>query len=158
MQLHGNGPRLRGFAAQAASAVWFHRRRIAAAIVCAVFAAALAAAAPVLVGLALVERHQTRRRRNLLGLVVIAWASHVVAWLWHEVWRHPLEPRGRWHPCRHCGLPISNRSRARYCSPGCRRLALLERRAIEGDQRAQSRLAWLTREDKHDPAWGEVPF
>jgi hypothetical protein len=160
MQLHRNAPSTPDLLAAATRAVWFHRRRIAAAVACAVTAVALAAAAPLLLTIALVERHQTRRRRRLLGLIVLAAVGHAVVWLWREAWRHPLEPRGGWHACEnpHCRAPISNRSRARFCSPLCRRLVRLQGKADAGDQRAASRLVWLGREAKHDLALGEVPF
>jgi len=157
MQPHRNA-QLRNLVAGAARAAWFHRRRIAAAVACVAVVAVLVAAVPLLLAFALAERHQTRRRRNLLGLIILSATALAVAWLRREGRRHPLEPRGPWHPCRHCGTPISDRSRARYCSSLCRRLARLEARANTGDQRAASRLAWLAREDRHDPAWGEVPF
>jgi hypothetical protein len=159
MQLHRNATRLQGPPAGAAYPVWFHRRQIAASAAFVVAAAVLAAAMPLLLALALLEHHRTgRRRRRLLGLIVLAIIGHAVLWVWREVWRHPLEPRGPWHPCRQCGFPITNTSRAQFCSSGCRRYARLEIRASAGDERAQIRLAWLTREDKHDPVWGEVPF
>jgi hypothetical protein len=158
MQPHRNAPSSRGRATQLLGAVWLHRRRLAAAVAFAVTAATLAVASPVLLTLALLERHQTRRHKNLLGLIVLIALGHAVLWLWRETGRHPLEPRGPWHPCRQCGFPISDRSRARFCSPLCRRLGRLQTRAGSGDERATTRLAWLAREDKRDPAWGEVPF
>jgi hypothetical protein len=158
MQPHRNAAQLRTLTAQAAHAVWFHRRRIAATIACAVIVAVLAATLPLLLAAALLERHQTRRRRNLLGLIVIAALAFAVAWLWREARRHPLEPRGPWHPCRQCGAPISDRSRARFCCSFCRRLARLQARADNGDSRAASRLSWLSRDDLCDPALEEVPF
>ncbi len=157
MQPHRNA-QLRGLAVSAGRAAWFHRRRIAATVGCVAIAAALVASGPLLLALALAERHQTRRRRNLLGLIIIAALAFAIAWLWREARRHPLEPRGLWHPCHQCGTPITDRSRARYCSSLCRRLARAEAQANAGDQRATSRLSWLAREDRHDPAWGEVPF
>jgi hypothetical protein len=158
MQSHRNAARPRAMVTQAARAAWFHRRRIAACLICAAIATLLVATAPLLLGLALAERHRTRRRRNLLGLIVIATLLFAIAWLWREARRHPLEPRGPWHPCRQCGTPITNRSRARYCSSLCRRLARLEAQAKAGDHRAASRLSWLARQDRHDPTWGAVPF
>jgi hypothetical protein len=145
-------------AAQAARAVWFHRRRIAAMVACVAIVAVLVATLPLLLAVALAKRHQTRRRRNLLGLIIFSALALAVVWLWREARRHPSEPRGPWHPCHQCGAPIGGRSRARFCSSLCRRLARLEARAGWGDQRAVSRLAWLAREDLHDPDCAEVPF
>jgi hypothetical protein len=158
MQLHRNAPRPSGLAAEGARAVWFHRRQLAACAAIVLVAALFVFAAPWLLTLALAERHQTRRRKNLIGLIVLAASARAVLWLWREARRHPLEPPGPWHPCRQCGCAISNRSRARFCSPLCRRLARLQTRADAGDERAASRLGWLTRKNKHDPVWGEVPF
>jgi hypothetical protein len=157
MQPHRNA-QLRNLAASAARAVWFYRRRIAATVACATIAALLVAATPLLLAFALAERHQTRRRRNLFGLIILSALALAVAWLWREGRRHPLEPRGGWRPCEQCGALVAAPSRARFCSSFCRRIARLEARAGWGDQRAVSRLAWLAREDRHDPAWGEVPF
>jgi len=118
-------------------------------------AATTVATAPIL--LVVAARHGGPRRRNTaLNLLHFSWSR--IAWLWQELRRTQHEPRGPWHPCQQCGYPISNRSRARYCSTGCRTLARLHAHAAQGDERARTRLAWLTREDTHDPAWGEVPF
>jgi hypothetical protein len=145
-------------AARAASAVWFHRHRLGAGAALAFMFGLFVVAAPWLLALALLEQHRTGRRKHLLGLIALAGLGKAVLWLWREVWRHPFEPRGLWHACRECGYPISNRSRACFCSPLCRRLARLRTSADAGDERAQSRLDWLTREGKHNPDWGKVPF
>jgi hypothetical protein len=138
--------------------VWFHRRQIAAGLALALTVGVLVVATPWLLTLALVERHQTRRKTRLLGLIVLAALAQAVGWLWHELWRHPLEPCGPWHPCQHCGFPITDKSRARYCSPGCRRLARLTVRA-RSDDRAASRLARLQQSaPSYDPATSEIPF
>ena len=158
MQPHRTAPRSPSLRSRLARAVWFHRHQFAVAAALLVAAGLLVSAAPWLLALALLEHHQSGRRKRLFGRIVLAALGRAVLWLWREVWRHPLEPRGPWHPCRQCGFPITNRSRARYCSPLCRRLARLQMRADAGDERATARLAWLTQEDKHDPAWGEVPF
>jgi hypothetical protein len=118
----------------------------------------LAVATPWLLTLALVERHQSQLRRQLLGLIILAALGQAVVWLWHELGRHPFEPRGPWHPCQQCGFPITDKSRARYCSPSCRRLARLASNATF-DERAALRLARLQRPaSTYDPATAEIPF
>jgi hypothetical protein len=115
-------------------------------------------ATPWLLTLALIERHQTRRRKRLLGLIILAAVAHAARWLWQESRRHPLEPRGPWHPCRQCGMPIPNRSRAHYCSPLCRRLGRLALLA-RSDDRAAARLERLRQPaSTYDPATAEIPF
>jgi hypothetical protein len=158
MQRHRNQRDSRSLHGRAAQAAWFHRRRLAAAAGLLLVAAMFVFAAPWLLGLALVEHHRTGRKRRLLGLVALAALGRAVFWLWREIWRHPLEPRGPWHPCQQCGFSIPNCSRARFCTPLCRRLARLQGRVDAGDERAAWRLAALTRDDRGDAAFGEVPF
>jgi hypothetical protein len=66
-------------------------------------------------------------------------------------------PRPGWHPCARCRTPIEPPSRARYCSPGCRRFAQLERHAHGGDERAQRQLD-RARRAAYDPALAAIPF
>jgi hypothetical protein len=115
----------------------------------------LAFALPGLVFLA--AKHDGPRRKNS-ALKLLHLGCNGVGWLWVELWRSRYAPHGPWHACQQCGLPITNRSRARFCSTLCRRLARLHTRLETGDDRAIARLNWLARQDKHDPTWGEVPF
>jgi hypothetical protein len=137
--------------------IWTHRRQLALGAALLALATLIVFAAPLLLALALFERHHLRKRR-VRSLVVLIAVGFAAVWLWRELRRSKHEPRGPWHPCHQCGYPIGNQSRAHFCSPLCRRLTRLQTRASAGDERAQTRLAWLAREDKHDPAWGEVPF
>jgi hypothetical protein len=111
--------------------------------------------APFLLALAVAERRSRGRRLSLLTTPALLGAA---AWLWRELRRHPFEPRGPWHPCEQCGIPISDESRARYCSTGCRRLGRL-RQAAARDDRAAARLARLEQPmPAYDPATAEIPF
>jgi hypothetical protein len=110
---------------------------------------------PFLLALAILERRKRRRRLSLLTTLALIGA---VAWLWRELRRHPFEPRGPWHRCEQCGIPISNKSRARFCSTGCRTRARLTWMA-KTDDRAAARLARLDRPTPaYDPATAEIPF
>jgi hypothetical protein len=137
---------------------WFHHHRLAATAALTVAAGVFVAATPWLLTFALLERHRTGRTKKLLGLILFAALGSAIVWLWREARRHPLEPRGPWHPCRQCGFPISNRSRARYCSPPCRHRARLSLRA-QTDDRAAAQLARLDQPAAaYDPATAEIPF
>lgn len=153
MQLQAYGPTVRAIC-RSVSTVWLHRARIVVGALLILLAFGLAVFAPFLFALAIVERRNRGQRRLLFTLAVIG----AVAWLWRELTRNPHEPHGPWHPCRQCGYPIANTSRARYCSSGCRRIARLTERATNGDERAIWRLAALNRKDGYDPATGEIPF
>jgi hypothetical protein len=138
--------------------IWFQRHRIAAAAALAFTTAALVLGFPWLLALALLEHHRSGRRKRLFGLIILIALAHAVLWLWREIRRYPLEPRGPWHACAQCGFPISNRSRARYCSAVCRRIGLLERRA-RSDDRAAARLERLRQPSLAcDSATAEIPF
>ena len=154
MHHQANGPIIRSLRGAAAT-LSKHRTRIAVGAALILFIWALVWLAPLILALALVERRRRRRRFSLLATLALIGA---VAWLWRELTRNPHEPHGAWHPCRQCGYPIPNTSRAHYCSPGCRRIARLTARVAVGDERAAWRLARLTRKDDVNPAWGEVPF
>jgi hypothetical protein len=158
MRSHRSAALTRSLPTRAASAVWFHRHRLYAGAALALTVGLFVLAAPWLLTLAVLEHHRTGRKKRLLGLIVLTGLGKAVLWLWREVWRHPFEPHGPWHACKECGYPISNRSRAGFCSPLCRRLARLRTRVNAGDELAQRRLDRLTRDDNHNPDWGEVPF
>jgi hypothetical protein len=138
--------------------VWYHRHQFAAAAALALAGAVLVFATPWLLALALLEHHRSGRRKRLLGLIILAVLAGAIVWLWRELHRHPLEPRGPWHPCRLCGAPIPDRSRARYCSGQCRSRARSLQRA-EFDSRAAARLARLEQPGaSYDPATAGIPF
>lgn len=154
MQSQANGPLPRVLRA-AARTLWRHRARITIGALLALLVWGLITLAPFLIALALVERRRRGRRRSVLMALALIGA---VAWLWRELRRHPFEPRGPWHGCQQCGIPISNKSRARYCSTGCRRLGRLTWMA-RTDDRAAARLARLLRPaSSYDPATAEIPF
>jgi hypothetical protein len=143
---------------EAARRLWFHRHRLAAAAALAFAAAVLLFVTPWLLAVALLEHHRSGRRKRLFGLILLTALAAAIAWLWRELRRHPLEPRGPWHPCRLCGFPIADRSRARYCSGRCRSRARLLQRA-EFDHRAAARLARLEQPaSSYDPATTDIPF
>jgi len=111
--------------------------------------------APFLLALAIAERRHRGRRLSLLTTLALIGA---VAWLWRELRRHPFQPRAPWHACEQCGIPIANKSRARYCSTGCRHRGRLTWMA-KTDERAAARLTRLERPTPvYDPAIAEIPF
>lgn len=130
-------------------------RQIASFLLLAISSTAIAALAvafaPLAVAVAATE--QPCRRRQLAKLVALG--ASLIASLWRL---SRGEPRRPWHPCARCSFPIESPSKARYCSPGCRRHGTLERRATGGDERAQQQLRRLTRRDTLDPASVEIPF
>jgi hypothetical protein len=158
MHQHRTQPLPRNRLAEPARLLWFHRRHLAAATAITVVIVGLVCATPWLLSIALLERHQTPRRKQLLGLIILTTLAQAAVWFWGEVRRHPFEPRGPWHACQRCGYPIPNRSRARYCSAGCRRRGRLELLA-RTDDRAAARLARLDQPaPSYDPATAEIPF
>lgn len=62
-------------------------------------------------------------------------------------------PHAGWRGCEMCGYPIEPPSRARFCSPGCRRRHRLEQGADRGDTRAAVLLGRRAPTD-----YGDVPF
>jgi hypothetical protein len=135
-----------------------YSRQLAIAALLIFLLAFVSFATPALLAFALLERQQAPKRRRLLSLVALTVMARGLCWLGHELRRHSFEPRGPWHGCEQCGIPISNKSRARYCSTGCRRLGWL-RRAAAWDDRAAARLARLERPaPTYDPATAEIPF
>jgi hypothetical protein len=139
--------------------VLWHRRELAAGIALIFIACLFLVALPPLLLLALVELRASRRRKRVIGLVLAGLLTRVVCWLWRDLRR---VPHGRWHPCAHCGIPIEEPSRARYCSSACRRYARLERDARAFDsviaERAEHRLRMLCDDAFIDPALSEIPF
>lgn len=66
-------------------------------------------------------------------------------------------PHAGWHECEMCRYPIEPPSRARFCSPGCRRRHRLEQRAPL-DDRAAGQLRALERGRVVQQDYGDVPF
>jgi hypothetical protein len=142
-----------------ASAIWRwtlqHRRELLVSTALAFTIAALVFAGPWLLLLAAIEGNQKRRRKRLLILALLGLLAKTAVWLWRDLCG---VPHGNWHPCAQCGAPIEAPSRARYCSPVCRRYARLERYPAAGDVRAKAKLEQLARVDAYDPELAEVPF
>jgi hypothetical protein len=111
MQVNGNGPYPRVIAAQAARAVWFHRRQVVAASALLVTAGLFVFAAPWLLMLALLERHRTGRRKRLFGLIVLAVVGQAIEWLAREARRQPPKSPTA-HACPRCSAPTPLPSRA----------------------------------------------
>jgi hypothetical protein len=154
MQPQANGP-LSSVLRAAVSVLWRHRVRMAIGLLVIALIWGLVILTPLLLGLAILERGKSCRRLSLLATLALIGA---LAWLWREFRRHPFEPRGRWHACEQCGVPISNKSRARFCSTGCRQRGRLTWMA-KTDDRAAARLARLDRPaPTYDPASAEIPF
>jgi hypothetical protein len=137
----------------------WHRLQIAAATGLVVVAALLLFTGPALLLIAAVEWKYSGTRSRVLSLALLGLLARAVVWLWQEL--RGL-PHGQWHPCAQCGVPIEAPSRARYCSPACRRYARLERDARSPDPwlagRAQTRLRLVTSASTADPESSEIPF
>jgi hypothetical protein len=150
MHVHGIPPR---------QWIGSRRRELAAGTALAVVATAMMAVGPLLLALAVVEWKYSHRRRRLLALAMLAALARAALWLWRDL---RGAPHGRWHPCASCGGPIEAPSRARYCSPGCRRRARLESDARAFDpwiaERARTRLDALAQTSPANPELSEIPF
>jgi hypothetical protein len=138
-----------------------HRREITLAIALIFVISALLLAAPFLLVATGIEWKQSRRRKRLLTIALLAHLGKAAVWLWSELCG---APHGTWHPCAQCHRPIEDRSCAAYCSHACRRYARLERDAQANDpriaERAQRRLRTIRLQKLADenPEWAEVPY
>jgi hypothetical protein len=158
MHHHLTPTRSAGWLSQVSGWIWFHRHQLAAAAALGPTIALLAFATPWLIALAAVERNQSRRAKQLVSLIVLASLVRAIAWLWDEFRRYPLVPHGGRHECEWCSSPISDASRARFCSAACRRCGRLALQA-SFDDRAAARLARLRQPaSSYDPSTAEIPF
>jgi len=132
--------------------LWQHRRELALSLLLITLATTLAALGPPLLIIAALQE-PSRRRSLPLGVLRNLWDA--VAWSWRQLHRMP---RPGWRPCEQCGFPIEPPSRARFCSPACRRYGRLPRLAAGGDERAAARHDRLRRLADLDPALTEIPF
>ena len=137
----------------------WHRLQLAAATGLVGVAALLLFTGPALLVRAAVEWKYSRRRSRVLSLALLGLLARAVVWLWLEL--RGL-PHGQWQPCAQCGAPIEAPSRARFCSPFCRRYARLEGDAHSSNpgiaERAETRLRLVWSANAVDPESSEIPF